>query len=570
MKGDKMWKKFLGWKLKSKLFTMTGVSIGFFLIYALISNATLSRLKVNGPVYAQIVQGKDLVADILPPPEYVIESYLVCLQMLGAKDAAEQKQLADRITALKSDYDTRHDFWVKDLPDGKMKQIMIEDSYKPAIEFYKIVQGEYIPAIQSGDKVKATELAFGRLRSVYEQHRAAIDQVVEMANTSGSQTEKEAAALVTSRSIWLWVTAGAGIALALALAWMIQNSIVESLIQTTETLSAGADIVASAARQLSDSSQSLSSGATQQAASIEETSSALEEMGGMTDRNVKNTSAASALAQQAHEAIGKSVGEMQGLQEALEKARKVSGEMNESMQAIKSSSDSIRQIMSTIDEIAFQTNILALNAAVEAARAGEAGAGFAVVANEVRTLAQRCSKASSETSGIIEESIRRSETGLRINATVMSSLEDIHGKSRTVDDDLHVVLEKSDEMAKVVVEIAQASSEQNLGTHEINKSIDEIDKVTQSCAANAEQAAAAAEELNGESHELKNAVDILSGLIHGQMGELMTNSSWKVSPVASTAAAASKLVKADKSAVREKSKRALSASTEAVDHVVEN
>jgi methyl-accepting chemotaxis protein len=166
--------------------------------------------------------------------------------------------------------------------------------------------------------------------------------------------------------------------------------------------------------------------------------------------------------------------------------------MRRAMDAIKSSSDDISKIIKTIDEIAFQTNILALNAAVEAARAGEAGMGFAVVADEVRSLAQRSAQSAKETAGKIEEAIKKSEHGVQISAKVAKSLSEIVEKARQVD--------------SFVTEIAQASKEQNQGIGQVNTAVSQMDKITQSNAANAEETASASEELNAQAASQKEAV----------------------------------------------------------------
>jgi methyl-accepting chemotaxis protein len=175
--------------------------------------------------------------------------------------------------------------------------------------------------------------------------------------------------------------------------------------------------------------------------------------------------------------------------------------MAEAMDAIKASSDDIAKIIKTIDEIAFQTNILALNAAVEAARAGEAGAGFAVVADEVRNLAQRCAQAAKETAAKIEDSVQKSSNGVEISSKVAKSLEDIVGKARQVDE--------------LAGEVASASAEQSQGIEQVNTAVSQMDKVTQSNAANAEESASAAEELNAQAESLKEAVNNLLTMVDG-------------------------------------------------------
>jgi methyl-accepting chemotaxis protein len=255
-----------------------------------------------------------------------------------------------------------------------------------------------------------------------------------------------------------------------------------------QNLDEGSNQVAAAAGQVSTASQSLAQGSGEQAASIEETSSSLEEMASMTKRNAENAQKATALAKQARQAADKGSADMQ--------------DMSLAMQAIKVSSDDIAKIIKTIDEIAFQTNILALNAAVEAARAGEAGMGFAVVADEVRNLAQRSAQAAKETAAKIEGAISKTAQGVGINSKVAETLNEIVTKARQVDE--------------LAAEVAGASSEQTQGIIQINTAVGEMDKVTQSNAASAEESAAAAEELNSQAAMMKQSVNELLQLVGGQ------------------------------------------------------
>jgi methyl-accepting chemotaxis protein len=263
------------------------------------------------------------------------------------------------------------------------------------------------------------------------------------------------------------------------------RSITRPIQRVTDTLSLGADQTTSAATQVSSSSQSLAEGASTQAASIEETSSSLEEMSSMTKRNAESAEKATALAKQTRDAAEKGSADM--------------ASMSGAMEAIKGSSDDISKIIKTIDEIAFQTNILALNAAVEAARAGEAGMGFAVVAEEVRSLAQRSAQAAKETATKIEDAIAKTHQGVEISAKVGVALDEIVTRVRQVDE--------------LVAEVAGASKQQSQGIDQVNQAVGQMDKVTQSNAASAEESASAAEELNAQAETMRGAVKDLMQLV---------------------------------------------------------
>ncbi len=216
--------------------------------------------------------------------------------------------------------------------------------------------------------------------------------------------------------------------------------------------------------EIAAASNSLSSSASEQASSLEETSASLEEMASMTQRNAQDAQAADKLMTTAkHVAI---------------QANQSMSQLTESMTKIAQASDETSKIIKTIDEIAFQTNLLALNAAVEAARAGSAGAGFAVVANEVRSLAMRAAEAARTTSDLISGTAK----------TVAEGSEVVSMTNRAFSD-LGTTLVKT---AERVAAIAAASKEQALGVEQINKAVAEMDKTTQNYAATAEELAASA------------------------------------------------------------------------------
>ncbi len=277
----------------------------------------------------------------------------------------------------------------------------------------------------------------------------------------------------------------AGLVVGLGLGLVIIRNINRTLQSMSVSLEDAANQVASASGQVSASSTTLAEGSSEQAASLEETSSSIEELSSMTKRNAGSAETAKDLSGQTRAAADAGNADV--------------AVMRQAMDAIKTSSADIAKIIKTIDEIAFQTNILALNAAVEAARAGEAGMGFAVVAEEVRSLAQRSAQAAKETASQIEVAIRNGENGVAVSEKVAAALDAIAEKARHVD--------------SLVAEIATASNEQSSGIGQINNAVSQMDKVTQANAASAEETSAAAQELNSQSTALREIVANLRRLV---------------------------------------------------------
>lgn len=471
--------------LRAKLLLLVCLFILSFAVFWGISVLTLGQLKVGGPIYQRIVQSKDLVADILPPPEYIIESYLVALQMLGQNDAAALASLADRCNTLKEEYATRHDYWHNELDDAEMRTTLLDDSYKPAMAFYDILSNKFIPALTAGDKDTATALAYGDLRKQYEEHRAAIDRLVELATSRGGVDEKNASELVTFRSRILFVWGIAGIVVSLVFSIAIGLSITRPIHRVIAAMEDGAKQVAAASSQVASTSQQLAQGSSDQASHIEETSTSLDEVAAVTRQNTDGVSKVESLMGQTETALAAGVGAV--------------GKMSEAIARIRTSATETAKIIKTINEIAFQTNLLALNAAVEAARAGESGKGFAVVAEEVRNLARRSADAAQSTAVLIDGATTNADAGVAVSEEVEQTFQVIHQRAENV--------------STLIREIAVASKKQTEGIERVNSVVQGMGRIVQENAAHSEESASAAEQLSSQAQELDAIVAQLIAVV---------------------------------------------------------
>lgn len=702
--------------------------IGFSL-FGFATFKAMNTVNVNGPIYQRIVQGKDIIADVLPPPEYIIESYLVALQLTQATDPTEINALVARFQILKTEYESRHSYWLDQSLEPELHVSLLDHSYRAAQTFYDEANQRFLPSIQAGDRDGSLDSLL-QMRRVYEQHRAAINEVVRLTTARNTEDEAQAKGTIHRYEIVLVGIFVFSVAMAVVLTVLISRGILRSLktaqqvagaiaegdlnssidihqrdeigdllrsmktmqdainafvtgldvmtqkhaegwvkeqldvstfsgiyakmahevneliqshiainrkllgivtqyakgdfsidmdilpgetIAITETMSsakktfldinneirmlaeAGAkgdfskrsdadrfefmfkeiltnfdnlmetcevgfndvlrvanalsqgdltqsidkdypgtfgeavvgmnnvvenlkglvgdikdstDSINTAAQEIAAGNNDLSHRTEEQAASLEQTAASMDELTSAVQHNAANAQHANQLAVAASDIAGKGVD--------------VVGQVVTTMNDINESSRKIGDIISVIDDIAFQTNILALNAAVEAARAGEQGRGFAVVAIEVRNLAQRAATAAGEIKGLINDSVDKVSGGSELVTQAGQTMEEIVNSIRGVTD--------------MMAEITAASSEQSSGIEQVNQAIAQMDEVTQQNAALVEQAAAAAESLEVQAQNLSVTVGgfKVAGNSHGSSSAFHAISAQKETTLART------------------------------------
>jgi methyl-accepting chemotaxis protein len=338
------------------------------------------------------------------------------------------------------------------------------------------------------DPKAATTAYFSEYLPVRTEQMALVERLQALATTGMATEVKTAdAGMARTRSLVTWLGAISVIAMGAAFAWSVRSTrrFERQLATEAATMFDAATTVLEAARGVSQSAQSLSHGATEQAASLQQTSASMEEMASVTRKNAEHSREAAGL--------------MGDVDRRVQDSNLALGDMVTSMKALQDSSQQVARIIKTIDEIAFQTNLLALNAAVEAARAGDAGMGFAIVADEVRSLAQRSAQAAKDTEALIETSLAKTTAGNEKVEQVAAAIASITDRVTT--------------MKGLVEAVSLATGQQARGIDQVAHAVTAMEKVTQMTAATAEESAASSEELHAKAEIALQVVERIELLL---------------------------------------------------------
>jgi len=515
------------WKLGIRMAAGFGIVILVTVLLGVFSYSRVSTLSDrNKDVTENFVPSLIVMGEVQANAER-----LYGIQLLHAlySDQAEMQGYDAELTTLRNRNSELLDHYQKDLVSNDTEAALIKKLMEARAEFTRGSE-EFLAVSRKGDaasNAQALKLLYA-LRPVNDRYIQWIKDDIQFNKDLGDQEVKTVGETVNSAHMGILIGIFVSVLLAALIALYITRGIVQPIGMAVETLEKVADgdltatleveskdevglmakalnraverlnstirevaesaaSASSSSQQLAAAAESISSGAQQQASSLEETSASLEEITAAVRHSADNAHQASQLAA--------------GSKDSAQQGQEVVASAITAMAEINVASAKISDIISTIDEIAFQTNLLAVNAAVEAARAGDEGRGFAVVASEVRSLAQRSAVAAKEIKGLIQDSLRKVEAGSELVNRSGETLQGIVGSVRRVTD--------------IVGEIAAASGEQSTGIEQVNTAMTQMDQVTQSNSAQTEELSATAQALADQSARL---MELVSTFTLGQEG----------------------------------------------------
>jgi methyl-accepting chemotaxis protein len=537
----------------------TMIVIGFIAVVAT-GVMAIRELKVGGPIYQRVALGKDLVADILPPPEYILEAYLEV--NLAFLDPASLDLRRQRLAQLKKDYDERHDFWGKQDIDTVVRGKLTRDAHLPATAFWKLTDEKFLPALARGD-TESAKAAYAAIADAYTTHRARIDELVKETDRMTAETEGYAASQESRYMLIVWSVSGIVLAIVVigiagVLVGMIgpvdrmteamnhlatgnlgvdipsagrgdeigdmaravqvfkDNAIrVEQMTREQEGLKAQAAVerkealhqvagqfeggVMGVVTSISSSATELQEAAQSLSSAAHQAAAQASTVAAAATQASDNVQTVAAAAEQLTASIAEIGNQVEAAARISSSASAEAARTNAMVQGLAAAADRIGEVVGLINEIAAQTNLLALNATIEAARAGDAGKGFAVVANEVKHLASQTAKATDEiTSQIatVQDETRRAVEAIRHIGTVIDQVREISSG----------IAAAVEEQGAATAEIARNVQHAVQGTREVSHNIEGVTHAAATTGSASEQVLASASGLSKTSAKLRTQV----------------------------------------------------------------
>lgn len=444
-------------QLASRLSYFVGVFLLLFAGFASLAWRTLDQVRVKGPIYDEIILGNNLIADILPPPQYIIESYLLVLRLRDETDSAEISRLVEKGNQLRVDFENGQEGWKRKLSPDALGNMMTVTSARAAMDFYRLRDEEYIPAIKAGDHARALAL-LQQMHQRYEAHRFAIDQVNEMAIQRNKDNEAKADDLIARQSTTLLLLSIGIVLVVVVMAWFARRAaqllskrvflasevagrvaqgdlttevpttddqdetgkLITAIGGMTQSLRGLVTRVKQASVELMSTATEFAATSRQQEATVQgfgastnEIAAAVKQIAATSQELLATMEGLNAVSGQTADLAEQGQSGLSNLDNTMDRLAQAANAMAARLAAIREEAAEITGVVTTISKVADQTNLLSINAAIEAEKAGEQGLGFLVLAREIRRLADQTAVATLD----IEQMVKQMQTA--VSAGVM-------------------------------------------------------------------------------------------------------------------------------------------------------
>lgn len=516
--------------VKAKLWILIALFTLTIMLFAAYAYSVLNAVKVGGPLYGQITQTMNIRADILPPPQYLLETELTAFQMADEASANAPddvlKKYETKLKQLQKDFDDGQQSWNTQLPSDTLRArsirvLLLEKNADSAQEYFKTLFGEFLPAVYARNKTEVNKLLHGTMKQQADKHRAIIDQLTALTDESSRADEAYAGRFVRQRVLFATCFIAGMLVLCVFTAVRIIKSITQPVAEAIRVIreldsgnlnarvqeyaddelghmceslnhaissvrsTIGSTVqscmnLAKFSNSLSAVASSVSSGVHRQAANLTETSAQLGEVASLGQTIASGGREGQEAAERSRDAAQTGVHVVEAAIEGMLTISKAAAE--------------VTQIVDAVDEISFNTNLLAVNASVEAAVAGEQGRGFKVVAEEIRSLSLRTAAAGKKIRKLIQDT----------QEAIAQGTERVQASGASFDEINRCV----QRLKSIMDEIASSSSVQADSLRQLNDTVSAIAEVV-------DQNSIGTESINTTSRELAKEAQTMHNLVHG-------------------------------------------------------
>lgn len=486
-------------KIRSELSLLIAVLMSGVIFTGLISYWNLQRLKIKGPYYEQIIELKDLLADIKPSRLDITQAYLLAFQEATESNPKNLADLIDQTESFNNVFEQQIHLWIDKLPQENMLDNTLYEIAYVMRDFFDVWRNEFLPAIKKGNKELALNLLHGKFKNLHSEQQLAIQHAYKILLDQHKALETEVEHIYKSGrrfAVFAWLST---IIFTALLAYLIGRSITTRLNSALKRISSASSEINF---RMNQQGQSIS----QQSNSAHETTSAMNELNISFQHTKLLAIESSNKAKNAFKVSEEGNNLIkQMLEGMLEHKNKVLAILDQILH-LSEIINRIHNVASTINNLTNQTNILALNAAVQAAHVKQSGEGFSVIASEIRKLADESKKFVSHIDLLVENIKQATDSTVRIaqegSITVQECIKLAQSSSRAFDTIISITTNSSEGAAQVSQNIEQQSQ----AVHRVLQTMEILNESAHQSLIDMEKVKSELDKLNQLSEELKAVV----------------------------------------------------------------